>query len=75
MTHSAQHRLLVTALLVLALPLASPLEPARAAGEVLVVANADVPEDAIEGRDLQRIYLGKRTTWPDKSSIVPVTGL
>ena len=72
MTRPSCRRLLVTVLLVLGLPLASPLEPARAAGEIVVVANPDVPEEIILGRDLQRIYLGKRTTWPDKSSIVPV---
>lgn len=65
-------RYLLFALCGLGLAGVSPLVPARAAGEVVVVANPDVGEDAIVGRDLQRIYLGKRTTWPDRTSIVPV---
>ena len=55
-----------------AVPVTSPLGPARAAGEVVVVVNAAVAADAIERKDLQRIYLGKKTSWPDKTSIVPV---
>ena len=46
--------------------------PAKANGEVLVVVNPDVAEDAIDTKTLQRIYLGKKTTWLNKETIVPV---
>mgnify|MGYP001824419040 CR=1 FL=1 len=65
-------RIVPLVLLGSALPFISLLDPARAVGEVVVVANTEVTEDVIERKDLQRIYLGKKTTWPDKTSIVPV---
>ena len=48
------------------------LVPVVAAGEVVVVANESVAEDEVARKDLQRIYLGKRSTWGDKSTVVPV---
>ena len=45
--------------------------PDRAAGEVVVVAHAGVADEEIARKDLQRIYLGKRSTWNDDSTIVP----
>lgn len=49
-----------------------PLGPIAAAGEVVVVVNESVTEDGLDRKDLQRIYLGKRSTWRDKSAVVPV---
>ncbi|MEN8006297.1 MAG: hypothetical protein ABFS42_04745 [Candidatus Krumholzibacteriota bacterium] len=47
--------------------------PGFAAGDDLVIiANSGLYEDAIGQKDLQRIFLGKKTRWDDKSSIVPV---
>ena len=71
-------RIILLALACTVFPWLSPLDPACAAGEVVVVANSGVVEDVIAQKDLQRIYLGKRTAWSDHSSIVPVmlkTGL
>ena len=66
------NRILCLTLACSVLPIVSPLNPVRAAGEVVVVANPDLAEDVIARKDLQRIYLGKRTTWSDRTSIVPV---
>lgn len=48
------------------------LVPVVAAGEVVVVAHESVAEDLVGRKDLQRIYLGKKSTWDDKTTIVPV---
>lgn len=46
---------------------------AEAAGDGLVViANPDLSVDSIESKDLERIYLGKKTRWEDGTSIVTV---
>ncbi len=45
---------------------------AAAAADLVIIANPDVAETAIDSRDLQRIYLGKQTQWRDDTSIVPV---
>jgi len=49
-----------------------PLGPAQASGEVLLVVNEEVAEENIDAKTVQRIYLGKKTTWSNQSSIVPV---
>jgi ABC-type phosphate transport system substrate-binding protein len=46
--------------------------PARVFGEVVMVVNSGVVEESIDDKDIERIYLGKKTSWPDHSSIVPV---
>jgi ABC-type phosphate transport system substrate-binding protein len=46
--------------------------PAHVFGEVVVVVNTGVVDDTIDDKGIQRIYLGKKTSWPDHSSIVPV---
>lgn len=46
---------------------------AVAAGDGLVViANPDISLESIKSKDLQRIYLGKKTMWDDGTSIVTV---
>jgi ABC-type phosphate transport system substrate-binding protein len=47
--------------------------PAVAGAEDLVViANPGLDENALESKELLRIYLGKQTQWKDDTSIVPV---
>lgn len=43
---------------------------AAAAERILVVANTSVPIDTLEVVELQRIYLSKRTRWPDDTRVV-----
>jgi ABC-type phosphate transport system substrate-binding protein len=45
---------------------------AAAADDLLVIVNPDNAMASIESKDLQRIYLGKKTMWEDGSSIVTV---
>ena len=40
--------------------------------DLVIIANPDLAGGAIEQRELQRIYLGKKTQWEDNTSIVPV---
>jgi ABC-type phosphate transport system substrate-binding protein len=46
--------------------------PAFAWAEVVVVVNESVVDQQVARKELQRIYLGKRSTWDDKSTVVPV---
>jgi ABC-type phosphate transport system substrate-binding protein len=43
----------------------------QAAG-VVIVANNSVPESTINAGTLQKIFLGKKSSWSDKTKIVPV---
>lgn len=52
-------------LLLIALPL-------MAAGPV-VIANASVSDASLSQSDIQKIYLGKKSSWSDGSKIIPVT--
>jgi ABC-type phosphate transport system substrate-binding protein len=46
---------------------------AVAAGDgVVVIANPEMSLESLESKDLQRIYLGKKTMWEDGTSIVTV---
>ena len=45
---------------------------AAANDDLVIIANPDLADSAIEQRELQRIYLGKKTRWEDNTSIVPV---
>lgn len=60
------------ALIVAVLLGGGPGTPAQASTEILVVAHTDVPVDTIDAKTVQRIYLGKKTTWEDQSQILPV---
>jgi ABC-type phosphate transport system substrate-binding protein len=40
--------------------------------DLVIIANPNLSGGAIEQRELQRIYLGKKTLWEDNTSIVPV---
>lgn len=41
-------------------------------GQLLIIANPGISSTSIDYKDLQRIYLGKKTQWKDDISIVPV---
>ncbi|MEZ4649972.1 MAG: hypothetical protein R3E97_14515 [Candidatus Eisenbacteria bacterium] len=43
---------------------------ARKDDRVAIIAHPSVPVDSLEIVDLQRIYLSKRTRWPDDTRIV-----
>lgn len=45
---------------------------ASRAGSVIVIANKDVPLTSITTDELQRIFLGKKTTWNGGKKIVPI---
>ena len=38
----------------------------------MIIANPGISSNSIDYKDLQRIYLGKKTQWKDDISIVPV---
>ena len=59
-----------TILLLLAILLTSG--PSIQAGSVIVIANRDVPTGELSFDQVQRIFLGKMTTWKDGRKIVPV---
>ncbi len=40
--------------------------------ELVIIANSDIPEPAIDANGLQRIYMGKQTRWINDEAIVPV---
>ncbi len=42
------------------------------AGSVIIIANKDVPSASLSYDELQRIFLGKKTTWADGKKIVPI---
>ena len=54
------------------LALVCMLPRATRAGELLIVAHPSVPVDRIEQDELARIFLLKKTRWPDGRPIVPV---
>ena len=37
--------------------------------QVLIIANKSVPQESIDKKDVQKIFLGKMVKWPDNSSI------
>lgn len=43
-----------------------------AAAEVVIIGNPDLPDPALNAKDLQRIYMGKQTRWVNDEAIVPV---
>lgn len=45
---------------------------AAEAGSVIIIANQDVPTASLRFDELQRIFLGKKTTWQDGKKIVPI---
>lgn len=61
------YKALTLALAALAL---SPI--ARAEEKILIIANMNVPVDAMELDELNRIFMLKRQVWPDGSPVVPV---
>ena len=42
------------------------------AGSIIIIANKDVSLSSLTGDELQRIFLGKKTTWNNGKKIVPV---
>lgn len=62
-----RHILLLAVALLLGAGLGSTGE---AAEKVAIVVNESVPLDTLEVVELQRIYLSKRTRWPDDTRIV-----
>ncbi len=63
-------RLLAVLLAVLVL---TPFDPVTsvASAEVHLIAHPSVPDDTLAVSDVQRIYLGKRSRWSDRSAVVP----
>jgi len=42
-------------------------------GTVILVASKDVTNTALSHEEIQRIFLGKKTTWADGKKVTPVT--
>jgi len=42
------------------------------AGSIIIIANQDVPAGELSFDEVQRIFLGKMTTWSDGRKIVPI---
>jgi ABC-type phosphate transport system substrate-binding protein len=42
------------------------------AAEVTIIANSSVPESSIDAGTIEKIFLGKKSSWSDGSKIVPV---
>ena len=40
--------------------------------EVVLVAHPDVQVDLLSSRDVQMIFLGKKTVWEDKTPVIPL---
>lgn len=59
-----------TILLLLAILLTS--EASIQAGSIIIIANRDVPAGELSFDQVQRIFLGKMTTWRDGQKIVPI---
>lgn len=45
--------------------------PARARGELVIIAHPAVAADRLERRELERIYLGKTSRWADGVAVAP----
>ena len=64
-------RFLLTAAVVL-LPTTPPLVRAQALGELVIIANPDVPVASLASEELARMYLGKVSRWQNGTTVVPV---
>lgn len=42
------------------------------AGSIVIIANKNAPVEALSTDEIQRIFLGKKTTWPDGNQIIPI---
>ena len=62
------HRLWTWLFLILVLFLAGP---GTALSTVLIIVNSEVTESELDKGELERIYLGKKSRWDDKTTIVP----
>ena len=62
------HRLWTWLFLILVLFLAGP---GTALSTVLIIINSEVTESELDKGELERIYLGKKSRWDDKTTIVP----
>ncbi len=61
--------LIVAAIAVMILPLSG----AAFAGDVVIIANKDIPNDSIGGGDLKKIFMAKKTEWDNGGNIDFVT--
>ncbi len=61
--------LIVAAIAVMILPLSG----VALAGDVVIIANKDVPNDSIGGGDLKKIFIAKKTEWDNGGNIDFVT--
>ena len=62
------HRQWTWLFLILVLFLAGP---GTALSTVLIIVNSEVTESELDKGELERIYLGKKSRWDDKTTIVP----
>ena len=46
--------------------------PSTASADLLIIVHPALSGEAIAGKDLQRIFLGKKTIWRDEATLVPV---
>ena len=60
---------LIAFLTVLAVLLSAQVS--RAAG-IVIIANSSVQESSIDAGSIQKIFLGKKSTWSDGSKVIPV---
>lgn len=58
--------------MILVLVLASALSAPVAAADLVIIANPEIQESTLDNKDVQRIFLGKKTRWDDDTTIVPV---
>ncbi len=61
--------LILVAIAVMILPFAR----VAIAGDVIIIANKDVPNDSIDGGDLKKIFIAKKSEWDNGSNIDFVT--
>jgi len=62
--------LIAGAILVWGLASVSPIS--AVAADLVIIGNSGILENAIDHKDVQRIFLGKQTQWEDDITIVPV---
>lgn len=70
--HKIRRSILIIPAMVAALLCLPGPDDAAAAEDLLVIVNPGISLGSIEAKDLQRIYLGKKTLWEDGTTIVTV---
>lgn len=61
-----KHIVRVLAFVIILVSMTAPAVPAQ---QALVICNKGVPQDTLSANDIQQIFLGRKTLWPDNRNI------